>query len=181
MTGPSQAPTCSPQVVPPIRLTISSSVMPYGARNAAIRSPSTGSGSTRSASSATSGNPVLRSVKAKCSREYCILTTKLCASCPRPAGHARQQSATVKIDAHRQQIRAHRCRRGHAQAAHQIALADTPPPLTWVVIIQDVRRPGPPADARPAADLDPDARAGLDVLDPVGVPPALGYQPEGLP
>jgi hypothetical protein len=39
----------------------------------------------------------------------------------------------------------------------------------------------PPAGTRSAADLDPDARVGLDVLDPVGAPPALGHQPEGLP
>jgi hypothetical protein len=87
----------------------------------------------------------------------------------------------VKVDAHRQRIGAHRRRRGHAQAARQVAPADTPLPLARVVIVQDVRRSGPPADTRPAADLDPDARVGLDVLHPVGAPPALGHQPEGLP
>jgi hypothetical protein len=38
-------------------------------------------------------------------------------SCWRSVGHARRESAGVKVDAHRQRISAHRCRRGHARAA----------------------------------------------------------------
>jgi len=53
--------------------TLSTKRAAYGARNAAIWSSSTGSGRTRRASSAISGNPVLRSVEAKCCLEYCLV------------------------------------------------------------------------------------------------------------
>jgi hypothetical protein len=48
--------------LPPRRLISSSFVMPCRARKLAARSYSTGSGSTRSASSATSGSPAIRSM-----------------------------------------------------------------------------------------------------------------------
>jgi hypothetical protein len=54
-------------------------------------------------------------------------------------------------------------------------------PLARVILVEDVRCPGPPADAGTAAELDPDARVRRDVPDPVGAVPALGYQPEGIP
>jgi hypothetical protein len=69
---------------------------------------STGSGRTRRASPAASWKPVLRSVKAKCSREYCIVTTKLWSSCSQSVGHA-WESPVIKVDAHGQRIGA--CRR----------------------------------------------------------------------
>ena len=72
-----------------------------------------------------------------CSWEYCLASSS--ALPPRSAG--------IKVDAYRQRIRAHRCRRGHAQAARQVALADTPPPLARIIIVQNVCRSGSPADA----------------------------------
>jgi len=89
-------------------------------------------------------------------------------------------SADIKVDAHRQWIGVHDCRRGHAQAARQVALADTPLPLTRVVIVDDVGRPGHPVDPGPGANLDLDPRVGLDVLNPVGAPPALATSPGHL-
>jgi hypothetical protein len=56
----------------------------------------------------------------------------------------------------------------HAKPACEIAFAQRPLPLAGVVVVEDLRS-GTPAAARSAADLDPDARIGLDVSHPVGV------------
>ena len=157
-------PGVRPQMVPPIRLTSSSRVMPDGARNALIWSPSTGSGSTRWASPAASGKPVLRSAEAICSREYCIVTTTALVVLFVTGGSACRESAGIKVDTHRERIRARHRGRGNAQAARQIVPADHPPPLARVVVVQDARRPRAPHQAAAGAHLDPDPRIGLDVL-----------------
>src|SRR5262249_5787097 len=155
-------------------------VMPYGTRNAAIWPPSTGSGKTRRASSATSGTrpcaaskqnapgsiasspPSSLVVLPAIARSHleaisgdqgrCVPSADLCSSPPRPR-----------------------------TAGGPDCPADQPLPLARVVIVQDARRPGSPNDAGPGAHLDPDPGMGLDVPDPARAAPALGHRPEGLP
>jgi hypothetical protein len=76
-------------------------------------------------------------------------------------------------------VRVLRLRRGHAQTAGEVGLAQDPLAFPRIVVIEDVRGTGPPAGAY-SADLDTDAGIGLDVPHPVGVAPALGDQPERL-
>jgi hypothetical protein len=170
----------APQMVPPVRLTISPRVMPYGVWKAAT-------GRHRPDRAEPAGPhrrpPGIRSCAASKRNAPGSVASSPPSSLLLPAAAG---SCLPGISWYQDRCApsADRCPsppRGHAQAARQAAPADTPLPLARVMIVQDMRRPCLPADTRPATDLDPYPRVGLDIPDPVGAPPALGHQPEGLP
>ena len=66
--------------LPPIRSMSAPMLMPCGTADAATCSLSTGSGSSRWAASATSGNPALRSTSTTCCLVRCTATTKTLAA-----------------------------------------------------------------------------------------------------
>src|SRR5215218_10037992 len=77
-----------------------------------------------------------------------------------------RESAGIQVDAHRQRAGAHRRGGAHAEPAREIAPADKPLPLARVVLVEDVRRSGPPADPGLAAHPYPDPRIRRDVPNP---------------
>lgn len=125
-----------------------------------------GSGRTRGASAAASRKPALWSVEAKCSLEHCIvITRRVVPSCltyqtfveslvpvMRGIVGVGVGIGAVEVDANRQCVRVPDCRRSHAHPPRPAAKADQPAPILPVVVVEDVRRPGPPAEARAGAD-----------------------------
>jgi hypothetical protein len=119
------------QGLPPIRSMRSSLVTPYDWRTSTAKSRSTGSGRTRRASSASSGNPVRRSMSTTCCLADCIAPAHL--SCAIDREFRRCVGADGRRRTRPSQCRAAACQLA-AVAGYRVQLRVAPPPLevAWV-------------------------------------------------
>lgn len=83
------------------------------------------------------------------------------------------ESLGIEIDPHGQKVRGYCSGGANAEPPSEIALTQDPLALAGVIVVEDVRRPSPPGAAGASAHLDPNARIGLDVADPIRVASAL--------